>query len=102
MRFTGSSPGARSEYLDAARTRGRALVERHYGRVYGGANVGLMATVADTVLAHQGHVIGVIPQALVEKEVVHRLVSDLRLVRSMHEKVSWRNWLMGLLVSQVG
>jgi len=45
-----------------------------------------MATVADTILAHQGHVIGVIPQALVEKEVVHRGVSDLRIVRSMHER----------------
>ena len=84
--FTGSSPGARSEYLEAARALGRVLVERNYGLVYGGANVGLMAAIADTVLAHHGQVIGVIPEALVEKEVVHRGLSDLRIVRSMHER----------------
>lgn len=84
--FTGSSPGSRSEYLDAARSLGRALVERNYGLVYGGANVGLMAAVADTVLEHCGHVIGVIPEALVEKEVIHRGLSDLRIVSSMHER----------------
>lgn len=84
--FTGSSPGSRSEYLDAARALGRALVERNYGLVYGGANVGLMAAIADTVLEHHGHVVGVIPESLVEKEVVHRGLSDLRIVSSMHER----------------
>jgi uncharacterized protein (TIGR00730 family) len=84
--FTGSRRGARSDYADAARRVGRELVERGYGLVYGGGNVGLMTEVADAVLGSHGHVTGVIPEALVEKEVVHRGLSELRIVRSMHER----------------
>lgn len=84
--YTGSNPGVRAEYLGAARELGRTLVERNYGLVYGGAGVGLMAAVADTVLENNGHVIGVIPEFLVEKEVAHPGLSDLRVVRSMHER----------------
>lgn len=84
--FTGSRQGIRSDYADAARQIGRELVERGYGLVYGGGNVGLMTVVADTVLACQGHVTGVIPERLVEKEVVHRGLSELRIVQSMHER----------------
>jgi uncharacterized protein (TIGR00730 family) len=84
--FTGSRPGRRFDYADAARQLGRELVERGYGLVYGGGNVGLMTVVADTVLECQGHVTGVIPETLVEKEVVHRGLSDLRIVQSMHER----------------
>ena len=65
---------------------GRELVGRDYGLVYGGGNVGLMTVVADSVLELHGHVTGVIPEALVEKEVVHRGLSDLRVVHSMHER----------------
>ena len=84
--FTGSRAGAGSKYIDAARQIGRELVERGYGLVYGGGNVGLMTVVADTVLELNGHVTGVIPDRLVEKEVVHRGLSDLRIVPSMHER----------------
>ena len=84
--FTGSSPGARSEYADAARQFGRLLVERGYGLVYGGGNVGLMSVVADAVLERRGEVIGVIPELLVDKELAHRGLSDLRIVKSMHER----------------
>jgi uncharacterized protein (TIGR00730 family) len=56
------------------------------GLVYGGANVGLMATLADTMLAEGGEVTGVIPRALVEKEIAHNGLSDLRVVGSMHER----------------
>jgi uncharacterized protein (TIGR00730 family) len=84
--FTGSRPGRRSDYADAARRIGRELVERGYGLVYGGGNVGLMTVVADAVLESHGHVTGVIPEALVEKEVVHRGLSELRIVQSMHER----------------
>lgn len=84
--FMGSSRGARAEYLNAARELGRVLVERKYGLVYGGTSVGLMVAVANTVLEHRGHVVGVIPEALVEKEVAHRGLSDLHIVRSMHER----------------
>lgn len=65
---------------------GRELVERGYGLVYGGGNVGLMAVIADTVLEQRGHVTGVIPEALVGKEVAHSGLSDLRIVKSMHER----------------
>ena len=61
-------------------------MDRGYGLVYGWGNVGLMTVVADTVLECQGHVTGVIPETLVEKEVVHRGLSDLRIVHSMHER----------------
>ena len=84
--FTGSSPGARGEYAAAARDFGRALVERGGELVYGGGNVGLMGVLADAVLARGGKVIGVIPEALVAKEVAHRGLSELRVVASMHER----------------
>lgn len=84
--FTGSRAGARPEYERSAREFGRMLVERNYELVYGGGNVGLMAVIADTVLQHGGHVIGVIPEAFVEKEVAHRGLPDLRIVQSMHER----------------
>ena len=84
--FTGSRPGARGEYADAARALGHELVERDCGLVYGGGNVGLMTVIADTVLELGGHVTGVIPSALVSKEVAHLGLSDLRIVESMHER----------------
>ena len=84
--FTGSRHGARPQYADAARELARVLVERNYGLVYGGGNVGIMGVIADAVLECQGHVTGVIPAALVGKEVAHRGLSDLRIVNSMHER----------------
>ncbi len=84
--FCGSSPGARPDYLRAATQLGQVLVERGIGLVYGGASVGLMGKLADTVLAGKGNVIGVIPSALLEKEIAHRSLSDLRVVESMHER----------------
>ncbi len=65
---------------------GRALVERALGLVYGGAGVGLMGKIAQTVLAGGGEVIGVIPAALVEKEVAFEGLPNLRVVNSMHER----------------
>lgn len=84
--FTGSRHGTRPEYAEAAKTLGRELVGRGYGLVYGGGNVGLMTVIADTVLELGGHVTGVIPNSLVSKEVVHRGLTDLRIVQSMHER----------------
>jgi uncharacterized protein (TIGR00730 family) len=84
--FSGSSHGARPEYEQAACRLGAALVDRGYDLVYGGANVGLMAVLANTVLNCGGHVTGVIPEALVHKEVAHHGVSELRVVASMHER----------------
>ncbi|MEX0806304.1 MAG: TIGR00730 family Rossman fold protein [Candidatus Binatia bacterium] len=84
--FTGSRQGVRSQYAAAARQLGAVLVERGYGLVYGGGNVGLMTVIADAVLELGGHVTGVIPDSLVSKEVAHQGLSDLRIVRSMHER----------------
>ncbi len=84
--YCGSSPGARPEYLEAARTLGQEFAARDIRLVYGGGNVGLMGCVADAVLEAGGNVIGVIPKALAEKEVAHLGLSDLRIVSSMHER----------------
>ena len=84
--FTGSSEGRRPTYRTSAAALGRSLVSSGYELVYGGARVGLMGAVADAVLGAGGHVIGVIPQALVEREVAHTGLQDLRVVRSMHER----------------
>src|SRR6186713_2170638 len=84
--FAGSSSGSRPEYRTAAEDLGRELAARGIELVYGGAHVGLMGGVADAVLAGGGRVTGVIPKALVEKEVAHRGLTDLRIVTSMHER----------------
>ncbi len=62
------------------------LVRRDVGLVYGGGDVGLMGTIADTVMRLGGHAIGVIPRLLVEREVAHRQLSDLIVVETMHER----------------
>ena len=84
--FAGSSSGADAAYADAAHQLGRTLGERRIGVVYGGACVGLMGTMADAALAAGADVIGVIPSALVAKEIAHRGLTDLRVVSSMHER----------------
>jgi hypothetical protein len=84
--FSGSSPGARPEYAAAARALGNELAARNLRVVYGGAGVGLMTLVADAALAAGAEVIGVIPQQLVDWEVAHRGLSDLRVTGSMHER----------------
>jgi uncharacterized protein (TIGR00730 family) len=84
--FTGSNRGARSDYADAAQELGRLLASRGYELVYGGGRVGLMGVIADAVLASGGKVIGVIPEALAAKEIAHSRLTELRVVRSMHER----------------
>jgi uncharacterized protein (TIGR00730 family) len=84
--FCGSSPGARPEYAAAADGLGRLLAQRGLGLVYGGARVGLMGAVADGALAAGGEVIGVIPRKLVEHEIAHTGLTDLREVTTMHER----------------
>ena len=84
--FCGSSPGARPAYGEAAEELGRVLVAERIGLVYGGGKVGLMGRLADAVLAAGGEAIGVLPEALVAKEIGHPGLSDLRVVGSMHER----------------
>jgi uncharacterized protein (TIGR00730 family) len=84
--YCGSRPGGEPAYTEAAKNLAHALVKRKIEVVYGGASVGTMGVLADTVLAEGGHVIGIIPQAVLGREVVHRGLSDLRVVTSMHER----------------
>ena len=84
--FCGSLPGAHPRYVDAARGLGALLAHRGITLVYGGGRVGLMGAVADGALDAGGSVIGVIPQALVDRELAHRGVSELRVTGSMHER----------------
>ena len=84
--FCGSSPGAKPEYSEAALELGHALADKNIELVYGGGNIGLMGKVARAVLEKGGKVIGVIPKALVKKEVAFIELDDLRIVGSMHER----------------
>jgi len=84
--FCGSSPGANPQYAAMTTQLGGILARRGLTLVYGGGNVGLMGTLADAVMKDGGHVIGVIPQALVDREVAHAGLPDLRIVASMHER----------------
>src|SRR5512142_777122 len=84
--FCASSNGRSTAYRHAAADLGRTLAQNGIGLVYGGAHVGLMGALADAALAAGGHVTGVIPGALVEKEIAHRGLSELHVVGSMHER----------------
>jgi hypothetical protein len=84
--FCGSRKGARDIYVHAARELGHELAKRQIELVYGGGNVGLMGVVADSVLAGGGHVIGVIPEQLMARELGHTGIQDLRIVKTMHER----------------
>ncbi|MEO8908770.1 MAG: TIGR00730 family Rossman fold protein [Gemmatimonadaceae bacterium] len=84
--FCGSNPGARPDYVEAARAFGTLLAQRGIGVVYGGSSVGLMAALADAVQDELGDVIGVIPRMLVEREVANKSLTDLRVVETMHER----------------
>jgi len=84
--YCGSNKGTRPEYAAAAEELGALLAREKIELVYGGGMVGLMGIVADSVLKHGGHVIGVIPEKLKIKEVVHEKLPDLRVVKTMHER----------------
>lgn len=84
--FAGSSPGAHPSYAQAAVHLAEALVSGGFGIVYGGAKRGLMGVLADAALSAGGTVMGVIPEALVRKEVAHQGLTELHVVRSMHER----------------
>jgi uncharacterized protein (TIGR00730 family) len=84
--YAGSNPGSDPAYAEAARGLARLFAERGVGLVYGGGRVGLMGVVADTVLEAGGEAIGVMPQALIEREIGHAGLSELHVVGSMHER----------------
>jgi uncharacterized protein (TIGR00730 family) len=84
--FCGSNPGNHPAYAQAARALGAAIAQRGQTLVYGGAEVGLMGMVADAALAAGGQVVGIIPQALMDKEIGHKGLTRLEAVGSMHER----------------
>ncbi|MGE3805695.1 MAG: TIGR00730 family Rossman fold protein [Gemmataceae bacterium] len=84
--FCGSKSGDRAVYADAARHLGQELVRRGIGLVFGAGHVGLMGVLADAVLEAGGEAIGVIPEALVDRELAHNSLTELRVVATMHER----------------
>ena len=84
--FCGSRAGSRPIYADAAQALAQSLLRRGIGLVYGGGCVGLMGTIATAMMRGGGKVIGVIPEALVERELAFGDVTELIVVRSMHER----------------
>jgi uncharacterized protein (TIGR00730 family) len=84
--FCGSSLGNSPEFREAARRMGALLADRQIQLIYGGANVGLMGCAANACLENGGRVIGVMPENLVQMEVVHDRLTELRVVDSMHQR----------------
>ncbi|MEX1228844.1 MAG: TIGR00730 family Rossman fold protein [Planctomycetaceae bacterium] len=84
--YCGSQIGKDNVYRNAARELGTLMARKNYGLVYGGGSIGLMGVVADALLANHGEVIGVIPDALATKELIHPSVADMRVVRTMHDR----------------
>jgi uncharacterized protein (TIGR00730 family) len=84
--FCGSSNGARMEYREQAQALGTLIAENRIGLVYGGAHVGLMGVLADAALTAGGEVIGVIPHALIDREIAHQGLTRLIEVTTMHER----------------
>jgi uncharacterized protein (TIGR00730 family) len=86
--FCGTNAGSRPDYGAAARELGALLADEGIELVYGGASVGIMGELADSVQEHGGHVTGIIPQQLIQKEEAHRGIPDLIVVASMHQRKS--------------
>ncbi len=84
--YCGSSSGKQPQYGEAAQALAIEFLKREISLVYGGASVGLMGTIADTVIQGGGEVIGVMPRSLVEQEVAHQGLTELKIVDSMHAR----------------
>jgi uncharacterized protein (TIGR00730 family) len=84
--YCGSSPGADPDYADAARALGAEMARRDIALIFGGGHVGLMGIIADAVLDAGGEAHGVMPDALYEKELAHTGLTQLHVVRTMHER----------------
>lgn len=85
--YCGSSSGNNQVYLEGAKALGKELAVQNIELVYGGANVGLMGTIADAVLENDGKVTGVMPRTILDKrEIAHKGLTELIAVNSMHER----------------
>lgn len=86
--YCGSSPGFDPAYTEAAIDLAQALADNDVELVYGGANKGMMGILADAMLARGGKVHGVMPKVLQDKEIAHPGLTELHIVKSMHERKS--------------
>jgi uncharacterized protein (TIGR00730 family) len=84
--FCGSRTGTAPIFTEQTHLLGAAMVRRGFGLVFGAGHVGLMGVLADAVRAQGGETIGVIPRSLVERELAHQELTDLRVVESMHDR----------------
>src|SRR6266511_2052885 len=84
--FCGAATGRAPDYVDAARVLGEMLAQRGIGLVYGGGRVGIMGALADAVLDAGGRAIGVIPQQLLDREIAHDGLTELHLVKDLHQR----------------
>jgi uncharacterized protein (TIGR00730 family) len=100
--YCGANHGADPAFADAARALARVLVEHNIGLVYGGGKVGLMGTIADEVLRLGGEATGVIPKALMEREVGHAGLTRLFVVKDMHERKAMMSELAAGFIAMPG
>jgi uncharacterized protein (TIGR00730 family) len=100
--YCGTSSGADPAYLAAAKAAATLFAEQGIDIVYGGATVGLMGAVADAALAAGGKVIGVMPQALVDREIAHPGLSEMHVTQSMHERKALMEQLSNAFVALPG
>ncbi|MBI1889120.1 MAG: TIGR00730 family Rossman fold protein [Burkholderiales bacterium] len=84
--YCGSSTGNKASYTEAARALAKAMTDDNIALVYGGGNIGLMGIIADEVMRLGGEVTGIIPKALLDREVGHHGVTRLHIVKDMHER----------------
>lgn len=84
--FCGSAEGHSPAYLEMAKNLGKMMAQNNVALVYGGASIGVMGAIADSVLANGGVVIGVIPKTLVDYEIAHKDLTELHIVEDMHQR----------------
>lgn len=82
--YCGSQTGKSPIYIESAKELGETLAKEEIGIVYGGSNIGIMGAVADAALAHNGEVIGIMPEHLQKREIAHLHLTEIHFVESMH------------------
>ena len=100
--FCGSSSGNRDEYKYAAIKLGEEFIKKDIKLIYGGAKVGLMGILADTILNMGGSVIGIMPQGLVDKEVAHNGLTELKIVDDMHQRKALMHEMSDAFIAMPG
>lgn len=84
--YCGSRAGNKPIYQEKAIQLTQGLAEHGFGLVYGGASIGLMGQVADTMIQHGGEAVGVIPEFMLDYEIAHHQLTELHIVTSMHQR----------------